>query len=378
MEKALYHSYQAAVVQTFNAKNNTAIKKITSIITHIQDNKSLEEEEKKYLTQLGGGYANVQAALVTNDMDKLIKALTDVIEDKKGKYFRALINHDKLKVDYEDKIISIPYMAVPLDDIDPPVDGGGERIFTNFHNGTVFKWVHGNNEEWVPDTYWIVYMQYSEETAYFRGEIRRADEEIIVIDSDGNQHVYQGWMKGPDETQIVWNVKKNVVWNDMFYTKLLFISKDEDTLAFFKRFDRVKINGQDWEIQAYNDNYGTSAANQNTGIIRVALKETYTNTDDMIKEELEEKQEQKEKEKEDTTPRIIGPTEVYPYDKHVYELLHDAAGGTWSVSDPKLARITAQNNNKCMIEIIATKGSKTGFTISCGSYNFVIPKILSL
>lgn len=378
MQKALKLSYQAAVVQTFNAKNDTTVKKVTSIITHIQDKVALEQGELDYLNQLAATYQDLEFAIAMSDEDLMLVALQNIIKDKQGLYFRVLINHDKLKVDYEDKIISIPYMAVPLDSIDPVVDGKGERVFTDFHNGTVFKWVHGNNEEWVPDTYWIVYMQYSEQTAYFRGQIRKADEQIIIIDSDGNEHVYRGWMKGPDEKQAIWNIKKNVVWNDMFYTKLLYITKDPDTLAYFSRFDRVKINGQDWEVQAYNDNYGSSSSNSDTGIIRVALKETYTNTDDMIKQHLEEKQDQKEKEKEDLTPRIIGPTEVYPYDKYVYELLNDAAGGTWTVSEPKLARITAQTKTKCMIEIIASKASKTGFKINCGSHVLEIPKILSL
>jgi len=49
-------------------------------------------------------------------------------------------------------------------------------------------------------------MQYSEETAYFRGEIRKADEEIeiIIIDDEGNESskVYRGWMTGPNETTV--------------------------------------------------------------------------------------------------------------------------------------------------------------------------------
>jgi hypothetical protein len=95
-------------------------------------------------------------------------------------------------------------------------------------------------------------------------------------------------MTGPDETEIVWNVKKGIVWNDMNYTKKLYITKDENTSAFFKRFDRVKINGKPWEIQAYNDNYSISRTDRGeTGIIRVALKETYTSTDQFVAETLE-------------------------------------------------------------------------------------------
>jgi hypothetical protein len=100
-------------------------------------------------------------------------------------------------------------------------------------------------------------------------------------------------MTGPNETTALWNVKKGVVWNDLNYTKLLYITKDEDTLAFFQRFDRVIINGKPWEVQAYNESYSNSKTGGiDTGIIRVALKEAYTSTDQMIKEKLEEITEQ--------------------------------------------------------------------------------------
>jgi hypothetical protein len=69
---------------------------------------------------------------------------------------------------------------------------------------------------------------------------------------------------------------------------MLYITKDENTQAFFKRFDRVVIDGKAWEIQAYNDNYGNSSSNTNSGIIRVALKETYTDTNAFIKNVITE------------------------------------------------------------------------------------------
>jgi len=79
-------------------------------------------------------------------------------------------------------------------------------------------------------------------------------------------------MTGPNETDALWNVKKGVVWNDLNYSKLLYITKDENTLAFFQRFDKITINGQPWEVVAYNENYGTNANTKTGGIIRVALK----------------------------------------------------------------------------------------------------------
>ena len=58
---------------------------------------------------------------------------------------RALINPDKTKQDYDDKILSIDYGILEL--------------------GDVFKWVGTN-------THWIIYLQALTEDAYFRGEIR--------------------------------------------------------------------------------------------------------------------------------------------------------------------------------------------------------------
>ena len=178
---------------------------------------------------------------------------------KEGYHFRCLINHDKLKVDYEDKVLSIPYMQIPCEYEgnremalkDKIVDTGakgrflderGEPVLDDNDNpvqvyrvkaGDVFKWISGN-EGYMPDSYWIITQQYSQETAYFRGEIRKADDtiQIIPIEQDGSEGeplIYHGWTKGPDEDEAIWNVKKGVVWNDLYYSKLLYITKDEDS-----------------------------------------------------------------------------------------------------------------------------------------------------
>lgn len=285
-------------------------------------------------------------------------------------YFRCLINHDKLKVAYEDKILSIPFEENSVN-IDPIVADNQDMIETDFSNGTVFKWVHGNKEKWTPDSYWIVYLQYSEETAYFRAEIRKADEKIIVTTEDGKELVYRGWTSGPDEQTIEWNVKSGIVWNDMNYTKLLYITKDETTSAFFKRFDRIKVNNKWWEVQAFNDSYGVTSKNKKGGMIRVALKETYTSTDEMIKEE-------KSKEPEipsppTLTPTITGKEILYPGDSVFYafenldihnatvELIPDGTG-------KKLNQIISWKivDNKMQIEVVSMKKYKKGFNIKCG------------
>ncbi len=184
---------------------------------------------------------------------------------KEGFHFRCLINHDKLKVDYENKVLSIPFREVPVEYEmeDMPLDqkmkntgtGGrfldeaglsdldnkGEEIYQyRVKPRDTFKWISGN-EEYMPDSYWIIFLQYSQETAYFRGQIRKADYliEVIPIGEDGEE----GDPVGPNEKEDVWNVKKGFVWNDLYYHKLLSITKDENTQAFFRRFDRLVLNG---------------------------------------------------------------------------------------------------------------------------------------
>ena len=362
LKKALLSSYQSAIVQKYDVKKDSLAKNIISIITKLQDpSQEITETENLFLQQIEKeyGFLNKDRTSITYIYD-LNNIVTDLTESQP--LFRCLINHDKLKVDYQDKIISIPFEQPPVGQVDP--------IETNFHNGTVFKWVHGNKEEWTPDTYWIVYMQYSQETAYFRAEIRKADEQIniITIDDEGNESsvTYRGWMTGPNETSALWNTKKGVTWNDMNYTKILYITKAENTTAFFQRFDRIIINGKPWQVQAYNESYSTSkTSGTDTGIIRVALKQTYTNTDQFIKQ-LENNENNQIDIAQKEEPYIDGPSIVYPYDECIYTLKNTESYSDWTISKPALVKIKQQSQNKIKIEIITGYSNKDGFDIQNG------------
>lgn len=379
LKAALFASYQRAIVQKYDVKKDSLANSLISIITILQDKGELSDSQKELLTQIEEEYSFIQT---DRDSIEYINELQSVVDSlvNSEPLFRCLINHDKLKVDYQDKIISIPFM-------EPPV-GSREPIQTNFHNGTVFKWVHGNKQEWTPDTYWIVYMQYSEETAYFRAEIRKADEEIeiITIDDEGNESTvrYRGWMTGPNETTALWNVKKGVVWNDMNYTKLLYITKDEDTLAFFQRFDRIIINGKPWEVQAYNESYSTNKnGDTESGIIRVALKETYTNTPQFVREKIQELDQNDvraaEYDAQHTQARIDGPATAAPYDILTYTAKNVDEDSTWTLSDSTLAKIISisQDGKTIKISILADNSVKEGFNLSYGDLSINIP-IVSL
>ena len=366
LKKALLYSYQKAIVQKYNVQNETLILNIETII-HLMEVQEDYTEYLEILQQLESEYDFLDSQ--ERGSAHYIEGLNNIIASLSAEepLFRCLINHDKLKVDYEDKIISIPFQQVPIN--------GTEEIWTNFHNGTVFRWVHGNKQEWTPDTYWIVYMQYSEQTAYFRAEIRKADEEIqiVTIDDEGNEKTstYRGWMTGPNETTALWNVKKNVTWNDMNYTKLLYITKDENTQAFFKRFDRIIINNTPWEVQAYNQTYSVNAST-GTGIIRVALKETYTNTNQFVRQEIENINQaieaQTQYDETHTEARIAGLLQVWPLAIVSYEAKNFTDNLQWSISNPSLAKIinTSEDGKKIKVKILAETSNSTGFYINYG------------
>lgn len=338
-------------------------------------------------------YANPLLRLREDKLRSLKRALYEsyqsavIVFDKDDRqyHFRCLINHDKLKVDYEDKILSIPFREVPveyendnslsmsekivdtgtpgqfLDEAGFPVinDEDGTTTFYRVKAGDTFKWISGN-EGYMPDSYWIIFLQYSEETAYFRGQIRKADDliQIIPIEEDGSEGdplIYHGWTTGPNETQAIWNVKRGVVWNDLYYHKILYITKDENTQAYFRRFDRVIINGQSWQVQGYNDNYGTTSKNSTGGMIRVALKETYTSTNEIIKK-MEENDEEYDS-------QIIGPITIQSYDVVTYYVPNGT--GLWDVPAASPLKVLLNENGKLKVEVQEVSQT-TNITLSYG------------
>ena len=88
---------------------------------------------------------------------------------------RALINPDKLKMDYDDKILSVPF----------------ENLY---QPGDVFEWLGTG-------TYWLIRLQELNEVAYFRGDIRKCSYQISWEDEDGIHSSYVA-VRGPVETKI--------------------------------------------------------------------------------------------------------------------------------------------------------------------------------
>ncbi len=170
-------------------------------------------------------------------------------EDRKP--VRALINPNKLKPDYDDKIISV----------------GHEY---NFQVGTVFEWLGTK-------TYWLIYLQDLTELAYFRGDIRKCTYQIAWEDEDGLHSTYAA-VRGPVETKINFIQKHGISVDTPNHSLSILMPKNEVRLNYFKRYKKFYLQGDDtcWRVEA-TDWISTP------GILEVIAVEYYANeTEDNI------------------------------------------------------------------------------------------------
>ena len=256
-----------------------------------------------------------------------------------GREFRCLINPDHIKNTFDNKIISIPFKDICLNkkEYDKKTSEGLQEI--GMKPGDVFTWVENNTD-------WLVYLRRLEETAYFKAEIRRCKYTVTINDTN-----YKCYVARTSVNEIDWRHQEGKLWNDIDYTLQMYITKDENTEAFFHRFSVLKINGKPWEVQAID-------TMSSDGIIILYLKEWYQNSIADAKA------------KEDTTaevisvvnkdePAIEGPSIVYPYDKKIYTI-KNADGGSWIIGSSK-AKILEQDDSTVYVEI--TTGRSGNFEL---------------
>ena len=164
---------------------------------------------------------------------------------------RALITPNKLKQDYDDKIISIRYDH-------------------NFNTGDVFYWVGTN-------THWLIYLQDLTELAYFRGDIRKCSHELVWYDEEGAHKAYAA-VRGPVETKINYIQKHGISVDDPNYSLNILMPKSESAVKYFKRYSKFYLPGDEtcWRVEAA-DYLSTP------GILEINAVEYYSNkTEDNI------------------------------------------------------------------------------------------------
>lgn len=325
--------------------------------------------------QYQGGYKQ-EDRFIRDKLNSLKKALlysyqaeTAVMSD--GREFRCLINPNKLKADYDAKIISIPYEDICLGvlrqeineetgeikTVEKPYFPDGKTsqrlVKTNLKSGDVFLWKETN-------TYWIVYLQHIEENAYFRAEIYKCGTEIEIF---GNK--YKCYIRGPVETTIQWRQKKGVSWNDLNYSIVLYVTKNDETLEFFHRFSKLKVDGKMYQV-ATVDTY--SADN----IIEVHLDEYFENEMMDTQTKREESLPAVEFDKKETKPYIEGPLVVHPFDIVRYEI-HNIKGGQWVIDDGKKAIISSGGDGIIDVEIVTGRSGSFNLAYHKNNIKISIP-----
>ena len=240
------------------------------------------------------------------------QAATAVLKD--GKEFRCLINPDKNKPAYDNKILSIPYRDKCIN-IPRMGETYKDEVDVDIKPGDVFIWKETK-------THWLVYLEYIEEDAYFRSQIRRCDQQIKI-----GENSYWVYIRGPVETAIEWSQKAGIEWNTLNYSLVMYVTADEITNNYFSRFKTVKVldprynKEKTWQVVGVDPYYGD-------GIIQVFLDEYFENSiaDAVAAQTTSDTNEENSI---DTTSAFIdGPISVQQYSKAYYEI-HNAENGHW-------------------------------------------------
>jgi hypothetical protein len=250
--------------------------------------------------------------------------------------FKALINPNKNKPDYDDKILSIGFES-------------------GFIPGTIFEWERTG-------TKWLIYLQDLTELAYFKGDIRKCSYEIAWEDPDTHQtHITYAAVRGPVETKINFIQKNGISVDTPNHSLNIMLPKTEDTVQYFKRYSKFYLRGildTDskicWRVEGF-DSISTP------GILEITAVEYYANEfEDDIEEGIAGGLITKPVEVESAIKGegFIAPKIAYTY---TYEGSENA-GWVYDTSLP----ITAEVNDK-EITITWTKGYSGQFDLSYGN-----------
>lgn len=285
---------------------------------------------KKRMEYYGG--ANQQERMFKDKLRTLKKALlysyqaaTAVLKD--GRQFRCLINPDKNKPDYDNKIISIPFKDICLN---APKIGTTTKgvVQIGMKPGDVF--IQKENNE-----HWLVFLQSLDEKAYFRSEIRKCEAEAEI-----GQEKYWIYIRGPIETDVRWDSKAGIIWNSLNYSIVFYITADDNTKPYFTRFTKIKISDprddklRTWEVAGVNPYYGD-------GIIQVFANEYFENS---IQDKIKEKEKnEKEQPLMQSQAYIIGPKEVPQYSSIEYTIFNES-DGYWILQESDGKEINLNSN----------------------------------
>ena len=227
------------------------------------------------------------------------------IDSTSDDYVRALINPNKLKQDYDDKIISVGYEH-------------------HFECGDIFEWKG-------TETYWLIYLQDLTELAYFKGDIRKCSHQINWEDENGKHSTYAA-IRGPVETKINYIQKHGISVDTPNYSLNILLPKTADTLSYFQRYNKFYLADDElkvcWRIEAID-------WLSMPGVLEINAVEYYANE---FEDNLEDgtvgtlKTEPINPNNSFIEDTIVGETFIKPKKEYEYEYIGNLVG-KWSVKE---------------------------------------------
>lgn len=231
-----------------------------------------------------------------------------------------------LKADYDKKYISVEFSA-------------------GLEAGDVFQCLDDNSR-------WMIYLPILTETAYLRSEIIRCDHSLNI-----NGKEYFVYFQGPVETDIRWFIKNGINANELNKSGTVYIKKDDNTLSFFHRFTKIKINGHMWEVQV-TDPISVP------GILELELQEYYDNKEaDLPQVKPSDKNQLIKGEKIVKQNTSVG----YMVDDSIYN-----PSTSWTIAGNDRVKIEEVLNNGQICKVKIHEGAVGKFTLMYGTNSMEI------
>lgn len=209
----------------------------------------------------------------------------------------ALINPDKIKFDYDEKIVSVDFE-------------------NNIGVADTFEWPLGSG------IHWLILKQELTEIAYFRGNARRC-QELQTLDPITKEEV-RIWaaIRGPVETRINSIQKAGLVAHVPNHSLNMYMPNTEQNRRLFARYERFQFADMYWQVEAF-DHISTP------GILEITAVENYEcHGDELIVEKIDPNEPVVEPEEE---LHITGPTFVKPLETATYTINNVSAPGVWEI-----------------------------------------------
>lgn len=248
-----------------------------------------------------------QAALIK----KCVPENTQMMDGEENLPVRALINPDKNKFDYDNKIVSV----------------GFEH---DFHPGDVFEWLRTNS-------YWLITLQDLDEIAYFRGEIRRCDYTLSWLDEDGNLQSSYVSVRGPVETKINFIQKHGISVDEPNHSLHIYMPRTEAACKYFKRYAKFYLSSADFPVDQICWRVEAVDAVSTVGILELNAVEYYSNKDeDDVEAGVVGAHIQKvEVPTQNEDSAIIGETFIRPKVEYIY-YVNTHKDGYWYLGETKV------------------------------------------